>query len=518
MNQHTAPLLSTTRQHLRPAAILARLVAILAVGLAATNAAPIDKPKPNIIVLLADDLGYADVGFQGLPASRQALTPNLDRLAREGMRFTNGYVAFSTCGPSRQSLLTGRSASRFGVEENGFYATKDEVFLPRALQGTGYATAMFGKWHCGETEELSPKGRGFDEAYETSSQDFFMKKTPHPAAWKEKGGMREYGPYVTDAITDEVIAFIRRSKAKQQPFFAYVAHHAPHSPFCSKESLMRRIVEHAPEFQPAYDRMKSHTSARGRKAGYNPPDFDYGNFKGEDLDQDLLRLTYLSMLLAVDDGVGKLLDTLQQEGLRENTLIFFLSDNGAALARPNDLGGINLPLRSGKGSVFEGGIRVPFVMSWPGTLPQGKVDTQSVVSSMDIFSTTVALANGKPPADRPIDGVNVIPFLTGQKSGSPHEVLFFRRLGDGGYSIRNGDHKLTNVPLQPKVMRKGGNPAHYPKGGGFYDIQNDITEVTDLTSQFPEKKAATQRLYEDIVKDFPVPFDTLPGARPGREE
>lgn len=518
MNQHPSPLFSTTRQHLRPAAILASLVAILAVGQASIDAAPIDKSKPNIIVLLADDLGYADVGFQGLPASRQALTPNLDRLAREGMRFTNGYVAFSTCGPSRQSLLTGRSASRFGVEENGFYATKDEVFLPRALQGTGYATAMFGKWHCGETAELSPKGRGFDEAYETSSQDFFMKKTPHPAAWKEKGGMRDHGPYVTDAITDEVIAFIRRSKAKQQPFFAYVAHHAPHSPFCSKEPLMRRIVDHAPEFQPAYDRMRSHTSTRGRKAGYHPPDFDFGNFKGEDLDQDLLRLTYLSMLLAVDDGVGKLLATLQQEALRENTLIFFLSDNGAALARPNDLGGINLPLRSGKGSVFEGGIRVPFVMSWPGTLPQGKVDTQSVVSSMDIFSTTLALAGGKPPTDRPIDGVNVIPHLTGQKQGSPHDILFFRRLGDGGWSIRNGDHKLTNVPLQPKVMRKGGNPAHYPKGGGFYDIQNDITEVNDLTTQFTEKKAATQRLYDDIVKDFPVPFDTLPGARPGREE
>ncbi|HEY1049455.1 MAG TPA: sulfatase-like hydrolase/transferase, partial [Prosthecobacter sp.] len=172
--------LNLARHHPHLGRIFAPFLALLMASQVSADAAVSASPKPNIIVILADDLGYADVGFQGLPASRQALTPNLDRLAHEGTRFTNGYVAFSTCGPSRQSLLTGRSASRFGVEENGFYATKDDIFLPRALQGTGYATAMFGKWHCGETEELMPKGRGFDEAYLTSSQDFFMKKTPHP--------------------------------------------------------------------------------------------------------------------------------------------------------------------------------------------------------------------------------------------------------------------------------------------------------------------------------------------------
>ncbi|GEP44035.1 sulfatase-like hydrolase/transferase [Brevifollis gellanilyticus] len=480
---------------------------------ASLSAAP---DKPNVIVILTDDQGYADVGFHNLPASRQALTPNLDRLASEGIMFKNGYVAFSTCGPSRQSLLTGRSASRFGVEENGFYATKNEIMLPRIIKDHGYTSAMFGKWHCGDEPDLTPKGRGFDESYETTSQDFFMKRLPHPAAWKEKGGMREHGPYLTDAITDEAIAFIRRNKSK--PFFAYVAHQAPHSPFCTKEDLMQRIVKHAPEYAAAYQRMKTHTSTRGRKASYDPPNFDYGNFKGEDLDQELLRLTYLSMLLSVDDGVGKILDTLKEEGLRENTLIFYLSDNGGALARPNDLGSVNLPLRSGKGSVFEGGIRVPFVMSWPGTLEHGSVNSKAVVSSMDIFATTIELAGGKVPSDRIIDGVNLIPYLTGKKEGNPHEVLFFRRLGDGGYSIRNGDHKLDGVKLQPKVLRKGGDPSHYPEGGGFYDVQNDITEVKDLSAQFAEKKAETRRIYEALTKDFPVPLDTLPGARPGREE
>lgn len=494
------------------------LTLLLLMSLASLGAADLQK-KPNIIVILADDLGYADVGYHGFPASRQALTPNFDRLAREGIAFRNGYVAFSTCGPSRHSLLTGRSASRYGIEENGFYAPPSETIIPRAIKDCGYTSKMFGKWHLGPDDdvagELSPIGRGFDSAYPTSAQDFFMKKTPHPKSWTE-GGMPDYGPYVTDAITDEAIAFIKENKSK--PFFAYIAHHAPHSPFCSKEPLMRRIVEHAPEYKSAYERMKTHTSAKGRKASYNAPDFDFGNFKGTDLDQELLRLTYLSMLLALDDGVGRIIDTLVSEGLRENTLIFFLSDNGAALARPNDLGGVNLPLRSGKGSIFEGGVRVPFIMSWPGVLAKGMPDTKTVVSSMDIFSTTVELAGGKVPTDRVIDGVNLIPFLTGKKSGNPHEVLFFRRLGDGNSAIRHGDHKLDVTKSTAKSIRKGVDPALFPEGGGLYDVQNDLSETKDMSAALKEKKEAMRQQYEELIRAFPVPLDTLPGARPGTEE
>jgi arylsulfatase A-like enzyme len=494
-------------------------LAIVWSGLLASLTAT-DARKPNVIVLLTDDQGYADVGFHGFPTSHQALTPNLDRLAREGIVFRNGYVAFSTCGPSRHSLLTGRSASRYGIEENGFFAPASEIIIPRAIKDSGYATRMFGKWHLSPegdaAAELGPIGRGFDSAYLTSAQDFFMKRTPHPKAWKE-GGMREYGPYVTDAITDETIAFIQANK--DRPFFAYVAHHAPHSPFCSKEPLMRRIAEHAPEYQPAYERMKTHTSAKGRKAYFKAPDFDFGGFKGTDLDQELLRLTYLSMLLAVDDGVGRILDTLTQEGLRENTLIFYLSDNGGALARPNDLGGINLPLRGGKGGIYDGGIRVPFVMSWPGRLPQGVRDDKTVVSAMDIFSTTVELAGGRLPTDRAIDGVNLIPYLTGQKAGQPHDALFFRRLGDGGWSIRQGDYKLDDKTVQRKDLRKSGYaPGLYPEGGGFYDVQQDITELKDVSKDFPEKKLAARKLYESLTKGLPVPLDTLQGARPAAEE
>ncbi len=455
--------------------------------------------QPNVIVLLTDDQGYADAGFQSYPASRQALTPNLDRLAREGIVFRNGYVACSTCGPSRQARLTGRVGSRFGVEENDYFAPASEIMIPRALENTGYVTAMFGKWHCGETEEFLPRGRGFDYAYPTSKTDFFMKRTP----------------YVTDALTDSLLAFIRKHRDK--PFFAYLAHHAPHSPFCTKDSLMQRIVDHAPEYADAFERRKTHRSARGRRAAYDPPNFDFGNFKGTDLDQELLRLTYLSMLLAVDDGVGEILDLLEKEGLREKTLIFYLSDNGAALARPNDLGGVNLPLRSGKGSVFDGGVRVPFVMSWPGVLDQGNVNTDAVVSAMDIFTTTVELAGGTLPTDRIIDGVNLIPFLTGEKEGNPHEVLFFRRQGDGNFAIRNGDYKLTSVPFRRKEEREGRNREDFPEGGRFYHIQTDLEETQDLSQKLGAKKEATRRLYERLTRDLPDALDLSETARPDGE-
>jgi len=460
--------------------------------------------KPNIIVILTDDQGYADVGFHNFPASKQALTPNLNRLAKEGIVFQNGYVACSTCGPSRQALLTGRSNSRFGVEENGAYASTDEIMIPRALKDTGYVTAMFGKWHCGEKEELLPKGRGFDYEYKVNTSDFFMKQNPQPKSW-EKGNMPDYGPYLTDAITDKAISFIRRNKDK--PFFAYIAHPAPHSPFCSKDSLMQRIVDHAPEYAAAFERRKTHKNAEGgrRKAYYKAPDFDFGTFKGENLDQELLRLTYLSMLLSADDSVGEILQTLEKEGLRKNTLIFYLSDNGAALARPNDLGGVNLPLRSGKGTVYDGGVRVPYVMSWPGVLEQGVVNKDAVVSSMDIFSTTVELAGATIPKDRVIDGVNLIPYLTGKKEGNPHEMLFFRRHERGNFSIRIGKHKLTSVPYTAKEKRKGLDRKDHPEGGGFYDIQTDITESKDLSDQFAEKKAATLELYKKIIKELPAP-------------
>ncbi|QGJ68403.1 N-acetylgalactosamine 6-sulfate sulfatase [Planctomycetales bacterium 10988] len=467
--------------------------------------------KPNVIVILTDDQGYADVGFHHLPAGEDVLTPNLDRLAASGIVFRNGYVAFSTCGPSRSSLLTGRSSSRFGIEDNGTWPNgdtgppTDEIILPRLLKPLGYQSGAFGKWHLGESEGMLPLDRGFDYYWGDipKHKDYFMRHLPQPPCWNPPKPQEEC--YLTDAITDEAVAFIKRNQ--EQTFFAYVAYNAPHSPFRTTESLVKRIVEHQPKFQSAYKRMQQQKKF---------PRYDFGRFKGTDLDMEILRLVYCSMLLSVDDGVGKILATLDELEIRENTLIFYLSDNGAALARPNDLGGVNLPLRSGKGSVYDGGVRVPYVMSWPGTLTPAR-NEDMLVSSMDIFSTTLELAGGVLPQDRKIDGVNLIPYLTDEKEGRPHKYLFFRRQDRNAWALRHGRYKWVWNPGKKAHLRSE-NPALMPESnseGGLYDIQHDWTEWNDLSEEQPEVKERLKRLYKKFTKDFPPPMSS---SSPGQDK
>ena len=456
------------------------------------------KERPNIIVIITDDQGYADVGFQNLPASSQVLTPNLDKLAKSGVVFKNGYVAFSTCSPSRASLLTGRSSSRFGVEDNNRYIDSTEIIIPRAIASQGYISGAFGKWHIGKEAGTTPLDRGFDYYYGdmAKNKDYFMRVVPDPPCWID--GSRspgENGRYITDAYTDEAITFIENNK--DEAFFAYIAYNAPHSPFLTTRQLLERVVVKRPEWKPIYERMKKETKK------WNGDRYNFGKFLIEDLDPDILRLCYISMLLAADDGVGKILETLDKNNLSEETLIFYLSDNGAALARPNDLGGVNLPLRSGKGSVYDGGIRVPFVMHWPGVLKPG-INNDLIVSSMDIFSTTIALAGGQIPNDRIIDGVNVIPYLTGAKTGQAHSALFFRRADRHFWSIRQGDYKWVykgkkNKKLQPKE----------PNDGALYNIQNDISESVDLSQKLGSKRDELSKLYNQLTKDFPEPLPKL---------
>lgn len=442
--------------------------------------------KPNVIVIMSDDHGWADAGFQKLPASRDVLTPHLDRLFGSGLRFTQGYVASSTCGPSRASLLTGRTSSRFAFEDNQPGTPFEgppptEILIPQALKGTGYRTGAIGKWHLGEAPDRLPAARGFDEffGFLGGGHDYFKGTLVRGTKEEPMQG------YITDVLADGAADFIRRNRA--QPFFLYVAFNAPHSPMQAPQRLIERIVAHQPAFRPAYERMKLKTGAGAL------PNFDLRPFKGKDVDREIMRLVYCAMVAGLDDGVGRILDTLESTGLREKTLVFFLADNGAALARPNDLGGVNLPLRSGKGSVFDGGLRVLFGASWPGTLPPGR-DYDGVLNAVDIFTTTVTLAGGHIPRDRPVDGVDLLPYLTGKKTGHPHDTFFFRRHDRKMWSLRDGDFKWV---VSPKDGLAG--------EGALYRISHDSAESRDVSAEFPDKKRALMATYARLTADLPKP-------------
>ncbi|VGO12994.1 Arylsulfatase [Pontiella desulfatans] len=448
--------------------------------------------KPNVIVLLADDLGYADVGFQNYEASADVYTPNIDKLAQSGIIFKNGYVPVATCGPSRGSLLTGRNSARWGQEDNGNLPGNSgpperEILVPRALPND-YVTAMFGKWHIGKRQgklDLSPKGRGFDEEWAAAASYF---SSPEWIASAYKNSPIPEEPYFDPAIGNLSADFIAQNKDK--PFFLYAGFKAPHSPFETWESYLLRVVEARPQWKEVFERLKKRPDYQNK--------YSFEKITLE-TDKEILRLIYTAMILGMDDAVGHIVQTLEEHNLRENTLIFFLADNGGSLCggpehpnRPIDLGAINKPLRSGKGSIFDGGVRVPYVMSWPGVLPGNTVDEKTIVSSMDIFTTTVNLAGAQVPQDRIIDGVNLMPYLTGEKSGQPHSHLLFRRTDRDAYAIRAGDFKHT-FDKRNKVNE-------------LYDIQNNIAEDEGLSKKHPEKFKYMKELYEKEAADFPDPI------------
>lgn len=392
----------------------------LAVNLPVPEEAQPDRSlSPNLIVILTDDQGYADVGFHG---SRDIRTPNIDRIARNGVVCTEGYVSYAVCGPSRAGLLTGRYQDRFGFSRNPLIAFNDpamglptsEETLADLLKRANYSTAVVGKWHMGVHPTLHPNRRGFDEFYGflggghryfpedltfkdlsevRSEYDSYRTKLMHNTRRVEEK------EYLTDALSREAMRFIREKK--NNPFFLYLAYNAPHAPMQATEKYLSRFQEI--------------TEPRRR--------------------------TYAAMVSAVDDGVGGILNVLEELNLDKNTLVFFLSDNGGPTP---DNASSNAPLRGKKGDFFEGGIRVPFAVQWPGTLPAGTRYTQPVIS-LDIFATIAALAKIRPR--NPIDGVNLIPFLTGQSEGAPHDYLYWRNFDQQRLAVRSVDEKLITQPL-----------------------------------------------------------------------
>jgi arylsulfatase A-like enzyme len=406
------------------------------------------QSPPNILIILADDLGYGDVSFNGCP---DYVTPNMDSIATNGALCKNGYVMYPLCSPSRAALMTGRYEQRFGFEkqllpEQGnprLGLPNSEATLAELLRPAGYACGAIGKWHLGSAPNLVPNSRGFDEFF-----GFLGAASRYYNANLYRNTTRvTESSYLTDAFTREAVSFINRHQA--QPFFLYLAYNAVHNP---------------------YDRPPQRYMNRVQNI------------------TDPARRIYAAMVLALDDGIGRVLQTLQADNLLNNTLIFFLSDNGA----PDHGFTRNLPLRGYKDDVLDGGIHVPFAIQWTGTVPANVV-YRKLIASLDIVSTAASAAGVSLPGDREYDGLNVLPFLTGQQN-SPRRTLFWRDFGLGD----NGPpgSKITIWAVRDGALKLVTSRATVHNAPALYDLHNDIGETTDLASAQPSEVSRLRNLYD----------------------
>jgi arylsulfatase A-like enzyme len=439
--------------------------------------------QPNILLILADDLGKTDISLYGSPHVK---TPHIDAIGHNGVVFTEGYVSTPICSPSRAALLTGRYQQRFGFEyqpheryarnrlevfvfkhlmNTGDWLVADnpaaprekdkilqglpptEITLAELLKKEGYRTAAIGKWHLGYNEAAEPHRRGFDYHYgfyeaftlygdpkdprivnqrhtDFSDSHIWGKGRKGTAAIRRNGQVIEESGFLTDRIAEEAVQFMEANR--DQPFFLYVPFLTPHTPFQITQEYFDRFA---------------HV-------------------------EDVNKRVYYAMIQSLDDAVGQIMEKLRELGLEENTVVFFLSDNGgAAYTLATD----NAPLKGGKFTFFEGGLNVPFMMQWKGRIPAGSAYDQPVIA-MDVFTSAAALAGCSLPPDRPYDGKNLLPYLLENRPDAPHEALYWR--SDNLRAIRKRNWKLV-------FDEKSGDEA-------LYDLQLDKTERNDLSEQRPE--------------------------------
>jgi arylsulfatase A-like enzyme len=404
--------------------------------------------KPNVILILSDDAGYADFGVTG---STLVPTPHIDRLAQEGVFCSQGYVTASTCTPSRMGLMSGRYQQRFGAECNvptiptPGYTKEDlgldtsERTLGEVMKSQGYRTMAIGKWHLGELPKYHPNERGFDEFYGFlgGSRSYWPIDKPSRGAAilrnEEPVDEASEITYLTDNFTDAAMEFIDRNQ--QHPFFIYLAYNAVHGPFHAKEE----DLEQCPKIDPKVRWMVS------------------------------------AMTRSMDDNVGRLLARLDRLGLTENTLIMFVNDNGGTQGDAHSNGS----LRGFKGTYWEGGIRVPFILSWPAQVPKGQRFDEPV-SSLDLLPTCLAAAGGQPDPAWALDGVNLLPYFQGQREGAPHETLFWRfwRVS----VVREGPWKLLRVAENPLEEKR---PLLAPLM--LVNLDDDPAETRNLAREHPAK-------------------------------
>jgi arylsulfatase A-like enzyme len=450
--------------------LILALLFLLAHAVANAGQAP---RKPNVIFILADDLGYTDLACYG---SKYYETPNIDRLAAEGMRFTHGYTCGPNCQPTRAALLSGQYGPRTGVYtvggvdrfdtsarplvpvDNVVKLPLDRVTLGQAMKRAGYVTGIFGKWHLGEDGEHHPARRGFDEAIVSMGLHFNFKTKPAVKV--------EPGAYLADFLTDRSVDFIRRHKEK--PFFLYLPHFGVHSPFQAKKELIARF-----EKKPGV-------------GGHKDP-------------------TYAAMIASVDESVGRILKTLEELKLDEHTLVIFSSDNGGVggYAEAGLLAGggaitINLPLRGGKGMLYEGGVRVPYLFRWKGKIRPGSTSDEPI-TSVDLYPTLLDLAGGSPDAKQVLDGVSYVPLLTGSKDRLADRALYWHFPGYLGLAKGKGEDERAWRTTPAGAIQVGSwKLLEFFETGRLelYDLAKDVGQKNNLAKSMPER---TRELHQRLI-------------------
>jgi arylsulfatase A-like enzyme len=406
-------------------------------GILVGVAAAAEPKKPNILIFLSDDVGWGEYGFQG---GKDIPTPNIDSLAKNGVRFTQGYVSGPYCSPTRAGLMTGRYQTRFGHEFNSVAAQSGlslkETTLADRLRSLGYATCAIGKWHLGAKPEYNPLKRGFDEFYGTlgNTPYFHPTKFVDSRVSPDVQTISDDNFYTTDQYSERALDWI--GKQQDRPWFLYFPFNAQHAPLQAPQKYLDRFANIADE----------------------------------------KRRSFAACMSAMDDTVGRVLEKLRATGQEENTLIFFFSDNGGPTPSTTSSNG---PLRGFKATTWEGGVRIPFCAQWKGQIPAGKTYENPIIQ-LDLLPTCITAAGGTVETSWQLDGVNLLPYLKGENTGKPHETLYWR-FGNQ-WAIRHGDWKL--------VVGRG------IKQPGLFNLADDLAEANDQSEKQPAKVQELQALWQ----------------------
>jgi len=440
------------------------------------------QSKPNVIIILADDMGYGDAGFNGCT---DIPTPYIDKIAASGVRFTDGYVTSSQSGPSRAGLLSGISQNRFRCDTND---DLDNHGIPAGvklfgdyMKPAGYRTGIVGKWHLGYAELAHPLVRGFDWffGFLASGSHYLPQDGDEYIRYARIVEGREpvkVKDYLTDVLGDQAVRFIQESK--DEPFFLYLSFNAPHAPLQAPADYLGKFKHLAIEGEP------------GIMCGYTKKRIQHP------------RQVYAAMVSVMDDAIGRVMASLVANGLEENTLVVFLSDNGA----PTHVNyGSNAPLRGFKGDLLEGGVRVPFAMQWKAVIPPGQTVSMPV-SSLDLVPTALAAANIPKPEDVDLDGINLLPYITGEKEPVARTLTWrfpfpAQQVDRYVWAVRKDEWKL----VRESVRSEDPQLTFGTTRTGLYRLNEDIAETNDLSDINPKKRSELQKIYDTWNDGLPVP-------------